>query len=164
MSNHLEREQTNNMICNLVSKILRYKLNANKDIDCINPISDLFKGKKKTNVLLEDFILRLNKYLKFEFNTIVIAMILLERFCEKNKFCINEFIVHRLVLVSLLIAIKFNEDKHYTNKFVAKVGGVKVKNLNLMESNFLKSIDYSIYVEYDSLNVYWEKNYKKCMK
>jgi hypothetical protein len=57
-------------------------------------------------------------------------------------------------LVSLTISAKFNEDFFFTNTFYAKVGGITASELNILEQNFFKMIDYDLRVNPDELEIY----------
>jgi len=56
-------------------------------------------------------------------------------------------LLKRLILTSILSAIKFNEDEYYTNEYFAKVGGISLKELNALEVEFLQLINFCLYVE-----------------
>lgn len=53
----------------------------------------------------------------------------------------------RLILASVLLTSKFYNDVFYGNHFVAYVGGVHLKEINLLESEFLNYIDWKLWVE-----------------
>lgn len=44
----------------------------------------------------------------------------------------------------MLLAIKFHDDHFYTNAYMAKVGGVTTKEMNRLELDFLKRVDFSL--------------------
>lgn len=51
-----------------------------------------------------------------------------------------------------MIAAKFFDDVFYSNSFYASVGGIRTKEINLLELQFLTLLDYNLYVtprEYD---------------
>jgi hypothetical protein len=87
------------------------------------------------------------KYISFEVSSLVVSVILLDKFCCENQIeiCIEN--IHRLFFVSLVIAIKYNEDLHYNNAVYAQIGGVKLNALSEMELNFLKKIEYKLFVD-----------------
>ncbi len=45
-----------------------------------------------------------------------------------------------------MIAIKYNDDDYYKNEFYAKVGGITIKEINGLESEFLQLINYKLYI------------------
>lgn len=51
------------------------------------------------------------------------------------------------MLTSVMLAAKFFDDKYYNNKYFALIGGIKLKELNLLEKVFLNSLDYWLFVE-----------------
>jgi len=53
----------------------------------------------------------------------------------------------RLVLTSLVIAIKFFQDKYYNNSDYAKLGGVSCSEMNSLEEEFLIMIAYDLVVD-----------------
>ena len=71
----------------------------------------------------------------------------IDRFCKKKKVILTEFNVHRILFSSLLISIKFNEDKYFTNKYYSKIGGMDLRQLNDMEMEFLININFDMFVE-----------------
>jgi PHO85 cyclin-6/7 len=58
-----------------------------------------------------------------------------------------------LILAAVLVASKFYNDVFYGNHFVAYVGGVHLEEMNLLETEFLRIIDWRLWVnpsEYES--------------
>ena len=60
---------------------------------------------------------------------------------------LTEYNVYRILFGSIMASIKFNEDKFYSNIFYAKIGGVEVKQLNLLEYEFLIGINFDLFVD-----------------
>ena len=58
----------------------------------------------------------------------------------------SEFNIHQLLFTSIIIAIKYNEDLYYDNKYYAKIAGVTPKELQKMEGEFLKLIKFELYI------------------
>ena len=53
-----------------------------------------------------------------------------------------------------MLAAKFFDDKYYNNKYYALIGGIKLKELNLLEEIFLQSLDFWLYVEQEVYEKY----------
>ena len=49
--------------------------------------------------------------------------------------------------VAIIIAVKFNEDKYYTNRYYSKIGGMDLRQLNEMEMELLLNINFDLYIE-----------------
>ena len=139
-------------------------LNSNISISLINLISQnklkknykellkkqkklIFNAKDLPKISLGDFIYRIVCYSKIEDATLISAIIILDRFCKKQKIILTEFNIHRLLFVSVLIAIKSYEDKYFTNTFYAKICGIKTSVLNKLEYEFICSLDFQIYLD-----------------
>ena len=61
----------------------------------------------------------------------VFALVLLDRAQEYNQgFTIHRKNIHRLILASTVVAVKYLDDLFYKNSFYANVGGVALKVLN----------------------------------
>ena len=72
----------------------------------------------------------------------------------RNFLSINN--IYKLIIASCLLNSKFHEDYTYSSKFYAKVGGISYKELNILEIEFYKKIDYSLLVSEDMFNNYYE--------
>ena len=49
--------------------------------------------------------------------------------------------------VAIIIEVKFNEDKYYTNRYYSKIGGMDLRQLNEMEMELLLNINFDLYIE-----------------
>jgi hypothetical protein len=50
-------------------------------------------------------------------------------------------------MTSMLCAIKYQDDEYYKNEFYAKVGGIPLVELNILELEFLNLLEYRMYVD-----------------
>lgn len=98
-------------------------------------------------ISLSDYLHRIWKYSNMDESSLILALIYIDRLCKKKKIILTEFNVHRILFSSLLISIKFNEDKYFTNKYYSKIGGMGLKQLNDMEMEFLVNINFDMFVE-----------------
>ena len=123
-----------------------------------------FDGEKIPQINLNDYLYRLVRYMDewFKVNptassvgirTLVMSVIYIDRIRKMvDGFSLNDYNVHRLFMVSMLLAAKFSEDKPVSNAFWAKVGGVKLDKLNHIESTFCTLTSFNLSVsdeEYD---------------
>lgn len=111
-----------------------------------NPLLEPFIVAK-TNTTIKTYLSHLAKYCQFEPPTLIAMLILIDRLCKTHSFRLNFSNVHKIILSSLVISIKFNEDEYFDNKFYAEVGGVTLNELNDLEYYFLKLIDFKVYIE-----------------
>ena len=81
-----------------------------------------------------------------------IAIILIRRLMKTNDYCININNMHRLMLVSLLIASKIIEDCPSSNRCFSKSIGFKESSLKEMEIEFLKCVEFKLHVTLEEVN------------
>ena len=55
------------------------------------------------------------------------------------------------------MAIKYNEDIYYDNNHYAKVGGIDHRDLNRLETNLLRELDYDLHVKEEVFKEYKQK-------
>jgi hypothetical protein len=52
-----------------------------------------------------------------------------------------------LILTAVLLASKFYNDVFFGNHFVAYVGGVDLKEINILEKEFLRFLNWKLWVD-----------------
>ena len=62
--------------------------------------------------------------------------------------------MHRIIFTSILLSLKYNEDLIYNFSFYSKIAGINVKELKKLESEFVKLINFSLYVETEQFEKY----------
>ena len=87
-------------------------------------------------------------------STLMLILIYIDRFCEMNYINLNFFNIHKLIIASMIVAIKYNEDNILKNEFYAKVGGVSKKEIDILEYEFLSLIEFSLYVDEETFHQY----------
>ena len=61
------------------------------------------------------------------------------------------------MITAIIVAIKYQDDEYYKNEFYAKVGGISRAELNTLESEFLRMLDFRVHVTWDEFANYREK-------
>ena len=83
----------------------------------------------------------------------ILGLIYLDRICLKN-ILISKYNIHKLLFVSILLAIKNNEDQIYKNDYYCEVSGINLSDLCLMEYNFAILLNFNFYVNDYEYNLY----------
>eukprot|EP00188_Purpureofilum_apyrenoidigerum_P001916 Plantae.Rhodophyta-Purpureofilum_apyrenoidigerum.ctg21090.p1 GENE.Plantae.Rhodophyta-Purpureofilum_apyrenoidigerum.ctg21090~~Plantae.Rhodophyta-Purpureofilum_apyrenoidigerum.ctg21090.p1 ORF type:complete len:191 (+),score=32.24 Plantae.Rhodophyta-Purpureofilum_apyrenoidigerum.ctg21090:358-930(+) len=97
---------------------------------------------------IDQYIQRLVKHLHCSTSVFVVALLYLERLGQRNSlFRINRYNIHRLVLAAITVAAKYLEDNVATNDYYAKVGGITKQEMNFLEIQLLRALDYRLAVE-----------------
>ena len=148
-----------------INKILSEIISVNKLTSKYSIIikkqkNDLFSLKNKPNISLTSFLSRIIIYSKLEYSTLCLGLIYLNKVIESNLF-LTEFNVHKLLSASILIAIKYNEDKISNNDYYAQIFGLSLNEINQLEYSFLCLIDFNLYVEHKFMKKFLKYIYKK---
>lgn len=106
-----------------------------------------FHSSKAPQISLRDYVTRLFKYMKCSVESYVIALILLERYHAATGFGIELMNAFRLYLIALGISAKIRDDKFYSNKYYAEVGGITAAEYTALEIKFLFCIKWATHVD-----------------
>jgi hypothetical protein len=118
-------------------------------------ITTFFHTNKPPSIPIRQYLKRLEQYMKCSGPAYVMALIYLDRVTNKKEgLVLSNYCIHRLFLTSLVVAVKFYEDKYYKNSFYSKVGGISSTELNTLELEFLDFIDYTLYVSEEEYQTY----------
>jgi hypothetical protein len=150
-SQNEESKIKNSELIQSISDILSKILEENKKLPNIKEIISkqnkmCFSYNSIPKISIKDYLERIQEYTCLEQNTLILSLIYIDRLCEIGKIVLTYYNIHKILFGAILIAIKYNEDNFYDNKYYAKIAGVKISELKLMELNFIRFIDYQMYV------------------
>lgn len=87
----------------------------------------------------------------------------IDRLCALYPdFTINTLTVHRFLITAATVAGKGLSDSFWNNSFYARVGGVKVAELKLLELEFLYRVDWRIVPVPEVLEAYYKGLIERC--
>ena len=160
---------------NLTNSFNINPINENSEKKIIKKISDLFsnicqentKNYNKENnpitkpflsanpsISINDYLDRLYKYSKMNISTVILILIYIDRISNINKFKLTYYIIHKLILSSMVVAIKYNEDEYYSIKFYAKLGGVPKTEMIFLEYYFVSLINFNLFIKKELFDKY----------
>jgi hypothetical protein len=150
-----ENEESNEIknidLIKSISQILETILNNNK---CQKKYKKTTKRQRKipfsTNIIpkisIEDYLLRIQACSNMEKNTLITGLIYIDRLCQETNITLTYYNIHRIIFTSILLSIKYNEDKYYKDRYYADIAGVSIKELNYLEYIYVKMIHFQLYV------------------
>ena len=109
-----------------------------------------------TPIKIQDYLEHLYIYGRMNISTILLMLIYIDRLCNINKIKLSYKIIHKLMLASLIVAIKYNEDEIYSLKFYAGFGGVSIEELEYLEICFISRINFNLFIKEDIYNKYYD--------
>lgn len=123
--------------------------------DCGAEPLTVFHAVRVPSVSIHDYLFRIARYFLCSSECFVISLVYIDRIMKKHsEFVICKLNIHRLILTSVMLSVKFFDDVYYSNAYYAKVGGVKGSEMNLLEMHFLKLIDWQLFVSPEEFELY----------
>ena len=113
-----------------------------------------FTVKTIPSITIYEFIERLSKYSKVSDETFILTLIYIDKICHFYKINLNYYNIHKIFLASFITSIKYHEDEMYSLKLYAKIGGVSHKEIIKLEYDFMKLIQFNLFVNEDLFNKY----------
>ena len=142
-----------------ISITLTSILDQNKNLENYKEIiknqsTSVFSANFIPNISIYDYLERIKTYSKAEKSTFILSLIYIDRLCNKAKVTLTYYNIHRILFSAVLISIKYNEDCYYDNKYYSEIAGVKLKELNSLEYNFIRMLNCELYVSRKLFNKY----------
>ena len=137
------------IIGDIIEKSVKYEQKLNKFEENKDDKKDFLCSKEIPKITITDYVRRFIKNTKPEPSTLILGVIYFDRICCNGNIILSFLNVYKLLLISLILAIKFNEEYFETNEFYGKVGGLKIKSINKLEIKVLKIMNYNLYVKQD---------------
>ena len=66
----------------------------------------------------------------------------IDRICQISSVILTPYNIHRIIFVSILMAIKYNEDICFEFEFYSKIAGIPMKELKSLEREFIDLIQF----------------------
>ncbi len=141
----------------IISDLLNNICEENKDkTENIDKNIKPFMTKNIPSMPIKDYLIRLCQFTKINESTIILILIYIDRICNINKFTLTYRNIYKLLLSSMVVAIKYNEDNFYSSEIYAKIGGLSLKELNYLEFHFLILIKFSLFIEKELFDKYYD--------
>lgn len=106
-----------------------------------------FSASQIPPISIEAYLERIFSYSKCEESSLITSLIYIDRIASIGNIMITPYNIHRILFTSVLIAIKYNEDKIFKMNYYANIAGVSEKELRCLESVFLGAIKFNLYID-----------------
>lgn len=116
-------------------------------INCQFVRADIFYTNNVLMISIEDYLKRIFYCSKMDLNTLIIALIYIDKMCEENQYVLTLGNIHRIILAGCVLAIQFNEDICYKKEYYAKIGSVNVEMLNNLIFQFFVYMDFRLMID-----------------
>ncbi|PHH78030.1 hypothetical protein CDD82_3260 [Ophiocordyceps australis] len=126
--------------------------------DAIHPRGGLtrFHSRTAPAISVRDYLHRLAKHATLTPPLLLAMVYYIDRLCALyTEFTINTLTVHRFLITAATVAAKGLSDSFWNNTTYARVGGVRVAELKLLELEFLYRVDWRIVPNPEVLVAYY---------
>lgn len=140
----------------LTAAMLKRLIDHNDQIPLSSTSLTRFHSRSPPSISIKDYLNRIYRYTNVEPISFILILNYIDRICENlQNFTICSLTVHRFSITSVTVGSKSISDSFYSNSRYAKVGGIGLGEMNLLEREFLIAIDYRLMTTLDVLNRYY---------
>ena len=120
-------------------------------------------GRTAPGISVLDYLNRLAKHATLTPPLLLSMVYYIDRLCALYpEFTINTLTVHRFLITAATVAAKGLSDSFWNNSTYARVGGVRVAELKLLELEFLYRVDWKIVPNPEVLVAYYRGLVERC--
>uniref|UniRef100_A0A060SWN8 ARAD1A06688p n=1 Tax=Blastobotrys adeninivorans TaxID=409370 RepID=A0A060SWN8_BLAAD len=117
-----------------------------------------FHSRSVPQISVHDYLVRIVKFCSLEKSILLTMIAFIDLLCTSYQtFNINSLTVHRFMITAAMVGSKGLCDSFCTNTHYAKVGGLSLEELNLLEVEFLSRVDYRIVPRVQLLDQYYQR-------
>ncbi|MCJ1302073.1 hypothetical protein MMC08_004874 [Hypocenomyce scalaris] len=129
----------------LISNMLMELVRFNDDIPLKDGRLTRFHSRAPPGISVADYLQRLTTHATLSPPILLSMVYYIDRLCALYPaFTISSLTVHRFLITSATVASKGLSDSFWTNNTYARVGGVSLKELALLELEFLWRVEWRI--------------------
>ena len=149
--NSSNESKINESLLNKINQIFKIVLEENEKLknypDKLSSRRGVaFNSNYIPSISIKKYLYRIAYYTEIEENTIIIALIYIDRISEISKIMLTPYNIHRIIFSAILLAIKYNEDLQYDFNFYSMIAGIPMKELKYLESEFICLIKFNLYI------------------
>ena len=144
MPPHYEVCESTDLV-NLISSMLMELIRFNDKLPLADGSLTRFHSRAPPSISVHDYLQRLTVHATLSPPILLSMVYYIDRMCALHPtFTISSLTVHRFLIASATVASKGLSDSFWTNNTYARVGGVSLKELALLELEFLNRVEWKI--------------------
>ncbi|KAF4981193.1 hypothetical protein FZEAL_2962 [Fusarium zealandicum] len=141
----------------LIAHMLAELIATNDSIRISNGGLTRFHSRTAPGISVRDYLHRLARHATLTPPLLLAMVYYIDRLCAMYpEFTINTLTVHRFLITAATVAAKGLSDSFWNNTTYARVGGVRVAELKLLELEFLYRVDWKIVPNPEVLVAYYK--------
>lgn len=140
----------------LIASMLMELIQNNDNIPLRDGHLTRFHSRAPPTISVSDYLQRLTTHATLSPPILLSMVSYIDRLCALYPaFTISSLTVHRFLITAATVASKGLSDSFWTNRTYARVGGVKLQELALLELEFLWRVEWRIVPRPEVLNDYY---------
>ncbi|KAL4918895.1 cyclin-domain-containing protein [Aspergillus aurantiobrunneus] len=147
----------------LVSSMLLELIRFNDKIPLHQGRLTRFHSRSPPRISVHDYLQRLTTHATLSPPILLSMVYYIDRLCALYPaFTVSSLTIHRFLITSATVASKGLSDSFWTNKTYARVGGISMTELALLELEFLFRVEWRIVPQPEVLNDYYQSLAERC--
>ncbi|KAK0195197.1 cyclin-domain-containing protein [Armillaria mellea] len=115
-----------------------------------------FHSRSAPAISVVDYLRRITRFINVERSCLLVSLFYIDAICARHPlFTLSSLTCHRFLITAIAVASKCLCDTFCTNALYAKVGGISVTELNILEREFLQMIDWRLMCTREILSEYY---------
>ncbi|KAL1858412.1 Pho80p cyclin [Paecilomyces lecythidis] len=147
----------------LISSMLLELIRFNDKIPLNEGRLTRFHSRSPPRISVHDYLQRLTTHATLSPPILLSMVYYIDRLCALYPaFTVSSLTIHRFLIASATVASKGLSDSFWTNKTYARVGGISVAELALLELEFLWRVEWRIVPQPEVLVDYYRSLVERC--
>ncbi|KAL4868278.1 hypothetical protein BDV12DRAFT_170072 [Aspergillus spectabilis] len=147
----------------LISSMLLELIRFNDKIPLHQGRLTRFHSRTPPRISVHDYLQRLTTHATLSPPILLSMVYYIDRLCALYpSFTVSSLTIHRFLITSATVASKGLSDSFWTNKTYARVGGISMNELALLELEFLFRVEWRIVPQPEVLNDYYQSLAERC--
>ncbi|KAF9467293.1 cyclin-domain-containing protein [Collybia nuda] len=143
-------------LAQLIGDMLERLMAHNDQIPLLPESLTRFHSRSAPSITVLDYLKRIVKFTNVEKSCLLITLHYIDQICARMPlFTLSSLTCHRFIIASITVSSKGLCDSFCTNSLYAKVGGISVTELNILEREFLSAIDWRLMCTREILQEYY---------
>lgn len=115
-----------------------------------------FHSRSAPSISVLDYLRRIVRFTNVEKSCLLITLFYIDQICARMPlFTLSSLTCHRFVITSITVSSKGLCDAFCPNNLYARVGGISLSELNVLEREFLQMIDWRLMCSCETLQEYY---------
>ncbi|KAK7692961.1 hypothetical protein QCA50_004602 [Cerrena zonata] len=145
-----------NILAELIADMMDRLLSHNDRIPLSPESLTRFHSRSAPSITVLDYLRRIVKFTNVENACLLITLHYIDQICARNPtFTLSSLTCHRFLITSVVLSSKALCDVMCPNHIYAKVGGISMTELNTLEREFLRMIDWRLVTTQEVLQEYY---------